>query len=188
MQFVQNNIAALFERDRVVPVVTLNRVEEVQPVLERLLSLGVYCIEITLRTEAAFECIAECKRLAPDNFRVGVGTVLNAAQIERCAALSVDFMVSPGSTPELLKRMQASGIAYLPGVQTASEIMAALEAGCRYLKFFPFNIAGGITALNHYAKVFPQVRFSPSGGIGADNYQEVLALPNVAAVGGSWLL
>lgn len=184
----QNNIAEVIRDNKIIPVVTFKSAMDVEAVLEKLLIQKINCIEITLRTEAAFDAIEKCKKMAPDGFKTGVGTIINAEQIEKCRDLAVDFMVSPGSTERLVAAMKKSGIAYIPGVMTASEIIAALEMECTYLKLFPFNIAGGLTALDHYSKVFPQVKFCPTGGLNNENHQEVMNLKNVFAVGGSWVL
>lgn len=183
----QNNVEAVLSRHQLIPVVSFDDLEEVEPCVERLLEQGVHCIEITLRTEVAMAAIERAIALAPDSFDVGAGTVVTAAQVGRLKAAGVDFMVSPGCSPSLLDRMQTSGIPYLPGVMTPSEIIQAMEQNCYFLKLFPFNLAGGTKALKAYKNVFSQVRFCPTGGISKDTYKEVLAFENVMAVGGSWL-
>lgn len=183
----QNNVQSVLDRHQLIPVVSFDSLEEVEPCVERLLEQGVNCIEITLRTEVAMAAIERAIALAPDSFDVGVGTVLATAQVDRLKAAGVDFMVSPGSSPTLLQAMQKSGIPYLPGVMTPSEIIQAMEQDCYFLKLFPFNLAGGTKALKAYKNVFSQVKFCPTGGIGKDTYEEVLAFENVMAVGGSWL-
>lgn len=185
---IQNNIAEVIKENKIIPVVTFKTAEEVESVLEKLLNQKINCIEITLRTDAAFAAIEKFKNLAPEGFKTGVGTVINTSQIEKCKDLNVDFMVSPGSTENLITAMRECGIAFIPGVMTASEIIAALEMDCNFLKLFPFNISGGLTALDHYSKVFPQVRFCPTGGLNQENHSEILKLKNVFAVGGSWVL
>jgi 2-dehydro-3-deoxyphosphogluconate aldolase/(4S)-4-hydroxy-2-oxoglutarate aldolase len=183
----QNGIADILALNNRIPVVTFSSSNQVASVLEQLESAGVSCIEITLRTEAAWEAIEQCKKIANADFKVGVGTLVNAEQVERCKSLGVDFLVSPGASAVLIDSMKSSGIPYLPGVMTPSEIISALEQDCTFLKLFPYNLAGGMNALKTYASVFPQVKFCPTGGLNADNHQEVLALKNVISVGGSWL-
>lgn len=185
---IQNNIAAVLANNSLIPVVTFNKLEEVPHVLETLINQNINCIEITLRTDVAIEAIQHVQEIAPSHFSVGVGTIVNAQQVAACKQLDVDFMVSPGSSSSIIKSMQDSGIAYLPGVMTPSEIVKAMENNCYYLKLFPFNIAGGLSAVKSYGKVFPKVRFCPTGGVNASNYQELLNLDAVVAVGGSWLV
>ena len=183
----QNGIETILFANQRVPVVTFNSKDQVATALEQLEAVSVSCIEITLRTEAAWDAIEYCKKISKTDFKVGVGTLVNAEQVARCKALGVDFLVSPGSSIRLTEAMQESGIPYLPGVMTPSEIISALENDCRFLKLFPYNLAGGMTALKTYASVFPQIKFCPTGGLGAENHQEVLDLKNVISVGGSWL-
>lgn len=185
---IQNNVQAILAANSKIPVVTFHTLDQVQTVLNALIVQNIQCIEITLRTPIAAEAIKLCKRLAPEGFSIGVGTILEQQQVQLCQELGVDFMVSPGSTPSLIQAMQASGIPYLPGVMTPSEILSALAANCHYLKLFPFNLSGGIKALKTYGNVFPAVHFCPTGGVNIDNFQALLELPNVVSVGGSWLV
>jgi 2-dehydro-3-deoxyphosphogluconate aldolase/(4S)-4-hydroxy-2-oxoglutarate aldolase len=183
----QNNIQAILADNSLIPVVTFNKIEEVDQVISLLVKKRLQCIEITLRTEAALACIKKAKKIAPKNFMVGVGTIVNPQQVIQCKELGVDFMVSPGATTELIGHLKKSGIAFLPGVMTPSEIMNAMKNECLFLKLFPFNVAGGLPALKSYSKVFPSVSFCPTGGVSSSNYKDLLNLPNVVAVGGSWL-
>lgn len=185
---IQNNIQAILASNPKIPVVTFHTLDQVEPILNALVAQDIQCIEITLRTPIAVEAIKQCQALSLEGFSIGVGTILEEHQVQLCQELGVDFMVSPGSTPDLIQKMQASGIPYLPGVMTPSEIIAAVAANCHYLKLFPFNIAGGAKALKTYANVFPAVRFCPTGGVNADNFQSLLEMPNVLSVGGSWLV
>jgi 2-dehydro-3-deoxyphosphogluconate aldolase/(4S)-4-hydroxy-2-oxoglutarate aldolase len=185
---IQNNIQDILTSNPKIPVVTFHELNQVEPTLKALVDQGIQCIEITLRTPIAVEAIQQCQVLALEGFSVGVGTILEERQVQLCQELGVDFMVSPGSSPDLIRQMQASGIPYLPGVMTPSEILAAVAANCRYLKLFPFNISGGAKALKTYANVFPAVHFCPTGGVNADNFQALLEMSNVLSVGGSWLV
>ncbi len=185
---IQNGIQQLLVANSKIPVVTFHELDQVEEVLNSLLAKNIQCIEITLRTSVAAEAIKYCQKIAPEGFSVGVGTILYKEQIELCQELEVDFMVSPGATKMLIQQMASSGIPFLPGVMTPSEILNALESSCRYLKLFPFNLAGGEKALKTYANVFPAVKFCPTGGVGAGNFQTLLDMPNVLSVGGSWLV
>ena len=185
---MQHGIEHILKRNTLIPVVTINNPADVERVAHQLIAANVSCIEITLRTEFAWEAIAQFKQQFGDQFDVGVGTVVNGAQVERARSLGVDFMVCPGCTPALAQHLEHSGIPFLPGVSTPSEIIKGLELGWRYFKFFPANLFGGVKALSTYAAVFGDAKFCPTGGVSESNYQEFLALENVIAVGGSWLV
>jgi 2-dehydro-3-deoxyphosphogluconate aldolase/(4S)-4-hydroxy-2-oxoglutarate aldolase len=118
---------------------------------------------------------------------IGIGTILNRADLARAEALGVAFGISPGATPDLLKAAAASPLPFAPGIATASELMQALDHGFGLAKFFPAEQAGGIKGLRALAGPFPNVRFCPTGGVGEANAAAWLAEPNVLAVGGSWL-
>ncbi|WP_084274402.1 bifunctional 4-hydroxy-2-oxoglutarate aldolase/2-dehydro-3-deoxy-phosphogluconate aldolase [Crocinitomix catalasitica] len=185
---MQNNIEKILESHPLIPVVTIHKEEEIKQLYEHLSSQGISCVEITLRTDFAWEAIALFKSEYKDSFKVGVGTITSVEHIKRCVELEVDFMVSPGLCPALKENFEKSGIPFLPGVSTPSEIMSAMELGWRYLKFFPAHLFGGAKALKTYSNVFKEVIFCPTGGINAENYQTFLDLPNVMSLGGSWLV
>ena len=170
----------------VVPVVVIEDVEDAVPLAEALVRGGLPAIEVTLRTDAA---LAAIERIAAEveGAVVGAGTVTTSRQVEEVLAAGARFLVSPGATPRLLDALQSSGVPFLPGVATASEIVALLEREITYAKLFPAEIVGGIKALKAFAGPFPQVRFCPTGGINAGNAADYLAQPNVACVGGSWM-
>jgi 2-dehydro-3-deoxyphosphogluconate aldolase / (4S)-4-hydroxy-2-oxoglutarate aldolase len=171
----------------VVPVVVIDDVEDAVPLAEALVRGGLPAIEVTLRTDAATPAI---ERIAAevDGAVVGAGTVTSARQVEEVLAAGARFLVSPGATPSLLDAMQDAGVPFLPGVATASEIVALLERGITHAKLFPAEVVGGVKALQAFAGPFPQLRFCPTGGINAANAPDYLALPNVACVGGSWMM
>jgi 2-dehydro-3-deoxyphosphogluconate aldolase/(4S)-4-hydroxy-2-oxoglutarate aldolase len=170
----------------VIPVVTIERVEDGVPLARALVAGGLRTLEITLRTPAA-PLAAEAIGEAVPEAIVGIGTVLTAQDMETARGLGAHFAVSPGATPELLDAAARGDLPFVPGVQTASEMMAALARGFEVVKFFPAVPAGGIAALKTLAGPFPQVRFCPTGGVGEENFLDWLKLPNVPAVGGSWL-
>lgn len=151
-----------------------------------LAAAGVRAIEVTLRTPAAWEGIRAILAEVPD-LAVGVGTVLDPAQLEQCVRIGAHFAISPGCTPALLAAGRSLPIPYLPAVTTASELMAALALGYRSCKFFPAENAGGTGTLKALAGPFPEARFVATGGISLANAPGYLALPNVRAVGASWL-
>jgi len=171
---------------RVVPVLTIERAEDGVPLARALVAGGVKVLEVTFRTEAAAAAAKAIIAEVPEAI-VGMGTVLNGDDLRRAQALGARFAVSPGATPELLDAAAASDLPLLPGVATSSEVMQAQARGFNLLKFFPAEQAGGIPMLRALGGPFPNMRFCPTGGIGAANAAAWLAEPNVVAVGGSWL-
>jgi 2-dehydro-3-deoxyphosphogluconate aldolase / (4S)-4-hydroxy-2-oxoglutarate aldolase len=169
-----------------IPVITIERAADAVPLARALVAGGLQALEITLRTPAAPAAAAAIAKEVPEAI-LGLGTVLTAQDLERARALNAGFALSPGATPEVLDAAAERDLPFIPGVQTASELMAALARGFDVVKFFPAGPAGGIAALRALAGPFPQVRFCPTGGVGADNFTDWLALPNVVSVGGSWL-
>src|SRR6185369_15051560 len=167
----QQQLAAIFKSATVIPVLTIERVEDAVPLART-----------PVAADAAKAMIAE----VPDAI-VGIGTILNADDLARAVALGAKFGISPGATPELLKAAAASDLPFAPGIATASELMQALAAGFDLVKFFPAEQSGGIKALRALAGPFPNIRVCPTGGIGEANAATWLAEPNVVAVGGSWL-
>jgi 2-dehydro-3-deoxyphosphogluconate aldolase/(4S)-4-hydroxy-2-oxoglutarate aldolase len=167
-------------------VLTIDRVEDAVPLARALVAGGITGLEVTLRTPAAPAAAAAIARDVPEAV-LGLGTVLTPGDLETARSLQARFVVSPGATPELLGAAAAGDLPLLPGVQTASEVMATLARGFDVMKFFPAGQAGGPAMLRALVGPFPQVRFCPTGGVGEDNFVEWLALPNVVAVGGSWL-
>ncbi|SPC16347.1 bifunctional 4-hydroxy-2-oxoglutarate aldolase/2-dehydro-3-deoxy-phosphogluconate aldolase [Cupriavidus taiwanensis] len=171
----------------VIPVLEFHSVDEALHVSEALVTGGLPLLEITLRTPVALEAIRAVAAALPQAC-VGAGTVLNAEQLHAVREAGAQFAVSPGLTPVLAAGAQGAGISLLPGVATASEAMAALEAGFTFLKFFPAQAAGGVPMLKSLGGPLPQLRFCPTGGIDAALAPSYLALPNVVCVGGSWVV
>jgi 2-dehydro-3-deoxyphosphogluconate aldolase/(4S)-4-hydroxy-2-oxoglutarate aldolase len=182
----QDELAALFKSARVIPVLTIDRLEDAVPLARALVAGGVRVLEVTLRTEVAIAAAKAIMAAVPEAM-VGIGTILNPADLARAEALGAKFGISPGATPDLLKAAAASALPFAPGIATASELMQALAHGFGLVKFFPAESSGGIKALRALAGPFPEVRFCPTGGIGETNAAAWLGEPNVVAVGGSWL-
>jgi len=170
----------------VMPVVVIDDAAHAAPLARALVAGGIRAIEITLRTGAALEAIQAIARDVPDAIP-GVGTALTAADVLAALDAGAKFIVSPGMTPALQEAAIGSGLPFLPGIATASELMAGMAAGLSAFKFFPAAQAGGIDGLKALGGPFPSVRFCPTGGVSAANAAAYLALPNVACVGGSWL-
>ncbi|MFI9647709.1 bifunctional 4-hydroxy-2-oxoglutarate aldolase/2-dehydro-3-deoxy-phosphogluconate aldolase [Streptomyces sp. NPDC052040] len=171
----------------VVPVVVVEDAGDAVPLVRALVAGGLPAVEITLRTPAARAAIRAASAEVPDAV-VGAGTVLTPAQVDDCLTAGARFLVSPGWTDALLAAMQGSGLPFLPGVSTASEVVALLEQGVTEMKFFPARAAGGTAYLKSLAGPLPRARFCPTGGIGPLDAPEYLALPNVGCVGGTWMV
>ncbi len=184
----QNGINDILSTNKVIPVATIHNYEDLVLQLEKIQHASISCIEITLRTDYALTAIEKIKTMDLPNFKIGVGTVIRPEQIEMVHALDVDFIVSPGLTEKLVGELHKTGIPFIPGVSTVSEIMQALEWHCSFLKFFPAHLSGGIEALKAYGQLFPSVTFCPTGGITSSTYNDFLSLYNVSSVGGSWML
>lgn len=170
-----------------IPLVVVKNTAEVEGVLGKLIEKGLNTAEITFRTACAEEAI----KLACEKFpgmNIGAGTVINAAQCAKAIAAGAKFIVSPGLNAETAEICKKSDIPYYPGCVTPTEIMEALELGISTVKFFPANVYGGVKALKALAGPFPQVKFIPTGGVNKENEDEYLSLPNVYAVGGSYLI
>lgn len=180
------SVAELLANERIIPVVVIDDAARAVPLAECLLEAGLGSIEITLRTDAALEAIRRVSADVPDMI-VGAGslrTPVHAAQVKDAGAR---FAVSPGYAPRLLEAARAVDLPMLPGAATASEMMQLLEHGYTLQKFFPAQLAGGIPYLKAVSAPIPDLRFVPTGGITVDNAADYLALPCVAAVGGSWI-
>ncbi|MDZ7592461.1 MAG: bifunctional 4-hydroxy-2-oxoglutarate aldolase/2-dehydro-3-deoxy-phosphogluconate aldolase [Rubrivivax sp.] len=170
----------------VIPVIVLDRVADAVPLARALVAGGVRVLEVTLRTPAALACIEAIARAVPEAV-VGAGTIRSAADARAARAAGSVFGVSPGYTAEVGAACRNAGLPLLPGVATASEVMAAQADGLQFLKFFPATAAGGIPMLKALGGPFPDVVFCPTGGITPETAPQFLALPNVKVCGGSWL-
>ncbi len=171
----------------VMPVVVIDRVEDAVPVARALQAGGIKAVEITLRTPVALDAIRAIKNEC-EGVALGVGTVINAQHVKDVAAIGVDFAVSPGFTPSLIKRAQDAGLDLLPGVASPSEVMLGMELGLSCFKLFPAVAVGGLPLLKSLNGPLPQASFCPTGGLTMDSFTDYLALPNVSCVGGTWLV
>ncbi|MFJ9529140.1 bifunctional 4-hydroxy-2-oxoglutarate aldolase/2-dehydro-3-deoxy-phosphogluconate aldolase [Streptomyces sp. SID5594] len=171
----------------VVPVVVLHDAADAVPLARALVAGGLPAIEVTLRTAAALESIRAIAAEVPGAV-VGAGTVISPQHVRDTVDAGARFLVSPGWTDALLEAMKESGVPFLPGVSTTSEVVALLERGVSDMKFFPAEAAGGTAYLKALSAPLPQARFCPTGGISLASAPSYLALPNVACVGGSWMV
>lgn len=177
---------ALFRHACIVPVLTIDALDDAEPLARTLVGAGLPILEVTLRTPIALQAI-ERMRAVPGAI-VGAGTVLDAHDLDAVERAGAMFAISPGATPALLNAAADRAMPLLPGIATASELMHGLDAGFRRFKFFPAESSGGVAALRGFAGPFADVRFCPTGGIDAAKAPDYLALANVFAVGGSWML
>jgi 2-dehydro-3-deoxyphosphogluconate aldolase/(4S)-4-hydroxy-2-oxoglutarate aldolase len=177
-----------FLRQRLVCVAVIDRPEDAAPLAEALGAGGLNCIEVTFRTAGAAEAIARIRKNVPQ-ITVGAGTLLTADQVKAAVDAGAQFGVSPGLSEAVSKAAQENKFPLFPGVVTPTEVMAALELGSKRLKFFPAETFGGVNALKALSGPFGHtgVKFIPTGGITAATLPNYLALPQVAAVGGSWM-
>ena len=176
----------LLSGNRVIPVVVIDDAELAVPLAECLLEAGLQSIEVTLRTPAAVDAIDRIARDVPGMI-VGAGSIRRPEQVDEVLRAGAKFGVSPGATGSLLKAVDKAGLPFVPGAATASEMMRNLQRGYRLQKFFPAEQSGGIRFLKAVGSPLPEVRFVPTGGIDAELAKDYLALPNVFAVGGSWI-
>ncbi|MBI3144029.1 MAG: bifunctional 4-hydroxy-2-oxoglutarate aldolase/2-dehydro-3-deoxy-phosphogluconate aldolase [Pseudogulbenkiania sp.] len=176
----------LLRQGPVMPVIVVNDAAIAVDLARALVAGGIRTLEITLRTKAALAAMRRIRDEVPDAI-VGAGTVRTRAHLEAALDAGAQFGISPGLTAELAAAARASGVPFIPGVATPSEAMHAQDEGFNILKLFPAEAVGGIKLLKALAGPLPELRFCPTGGIDASNAPAYLALPNVLAVGGSWL-
>lgn len=170
----------------VIPVLVIGDVAQARPIAESLVAGGLRALEVTLRTSAALEIIAEMAKV--EGAVVGAGTVLNERQLDAAMAAGARFVVSPGLTDPLARAAIERGIPFLPGIATAADIMRGLDVGLTHFKFFPATASGGIPALKALAAPFLRCRFCPTGGVTLETASDWLALDPVICVGGTWML
>ena len=174
---------------RIVPVTTLKAVEDALPLAEALLDGGLDTLEITFRTAAARPAVRRIAETFPA-LRIGAGTLLEKSQLAEARDAGAAFGVAPGLNRAIIEEAARIGFPFMPGVMTPSEVENGISVGCKLLKFFPANLAGGIPMLQALAGPYAQtgVKFVVLGGVTPQNMREFLELPIVAAVGGSWIV
>lgn len=182
-----NAVLEKIQKLAIVPVVVLNHVEDAEPVAKALCDGGLPVAEVTFRTDAAEESIRIMKEKFP-HMLIGAGTVLTTEQVDRAVNAGAEFIVSPGFNPNVVKYCQEKGVPITPGVNNPTAIEAALEFGLDVVKFFPAEASGGLKAIKAMAAPYGNLKFMPTGGIGAKNINEYLAFPKIIACGGSWMV
>jgi 2-dehydro-3-deoxyphosphogluconate aldolase/(4S)-4-hydroxy-2-oxoglutarate aldolase len=180
------SVVTLLASRLLVPVVVADDPDSAEPLADALVAGGLPVAEVTFRTAAAAEVIERMARRG--DLLVGAGTVISPAQVDRAVDAGARFVVSPGLSRAVVERALERGVLPLPGVATASEIMSAVGLGLGVVKFFPAEVAGGVAAIRALAAPFAWLSFVPTGGIGPANLADYLAIPAVAAVGGSWMV
>ena len=190
MNFAENSKAVVerLSQIRIVPVLVLEEENSGLKMCELLLECGLPAAEITFRTAAAAGIIREAAKRFPELY-LGAGTILNTADLHRAFEAGAKFAVAPGFNPTVVKEAVANDYAFAPGVCTPSEIEQAMELGCKFLKFFPAEAAGGVTMLKSLIAPYKHlgVRFMPTGGVSTSNVENYLSIKEVVAVGGTWL-
>jgi 2-dehydro-3-deoxyphosphogluconate aldolase/(4S)-4-hydroxy-2-oxoglutarate aldolase len=175
-------------KQRLICVAVIHKLDQAVPLAEALLAGGLRVIEVTFRVADAAESIRQIRQRFPE-MQVGAGTLLAADQVQRAVDSGAQFGVSPGLTESVLSAARQHHLPFFPGVATATEIARALELGCKHLKFFPAEAAGGAEMVRALAAPFAHtgVNFIPTGGITRETLPNYLAVPQVAAIGGSWM-
>jgi len=186
MTFPLKSLVEAASKAPIVPVLVVDRIEMAAPLARALVDGGLTIAEVTLRTPSGLAVIEEMKSAEP-GLKVGAGTVLTEADVDNALSAGSDFLVSPGMSPKLLAGLGNRRRLMIPGIATASEAMSRHEEGFDLLKLFPATIAGGVGALKALAGPLPHLRFMPTGGITEADAGKYVALPNVVAVGGSWI-
>jgi len=177
----------VMELSPIVPVIALESVDDALPLAKALLEGGIAIMEITLRTEAGLKSIETIAKAMPQ-MNVGAGTVLNADDFKKAVEHGAQFVFSPGISEELMQTSIELGVALIPGVATASEVMLAKNNGFEHCKLFPATVAGGVEALKAFSGPFASMRFCPTGGVNLNNVKDFLDLNNVVCAGGSWIV
>jgi 2-dehydro-3-deoxyphosphogluconate aldolase / (4S)-4-hydroxy-2-oxoglutarate aldolase len=182
---LQHDFRALLARERVLPVVVIDDPDQARPLADALRAGGLGCIEVTLRTPAALEAIRRIRAMG--QLKVGAGTVLDAEQVRAARDAGAEFIVAPGLDLDVVDTARSLHLPVLPGIATATELMAARRLGLDLLKFFPAEALGGAATLRAFASLVPGVGFVPTGGVSERNCAGYLDVPAVVACGGTWL-
>lgn len=180
------DVISRLEKEKLVPVIKLDTPDQALPLVDALAKGGITVAEVTFRTDAAAESIRLIRENRPE-ILVGAGTVLTLQQLDAAIDAGASFIVSPGFNPVIVQACIDKNIPITPGVTNPSQVEQAMHMGLKVLKFFPAEISGGIPMLKAFASVY-NARFMPTGGLNVDNFTDYLALPNVIACGGSWMV
>ena len=173
----------------IIPVIVIEREEQAVPLAKALVGGGLPVLEVTFRTAAAPAAIEAIRREVPEAV-VGAGTLLDENMVRRAKAAGAVFGVAPGFDPAVIAAAKAENLPFCPGIATASELSQALTAGCRMVKFFPAEAAGGVKMIKNFlgAFRFTGVKFMPTGGVNLSNVADYLAVPEIICCGGTWIV
>ncbi len=183
----QQKAERLLHAAGILPVVTVNSLDEARKLSEALLKGGLPAIELTLRTPVAVEALAMLKQELP-GIVIGAGTVLTTGQMEQAIAAGADFLVTPGTPPEMADALAQADVPVVPGAATPTELLSMMARGFRVCKLFPAAAIGGLAMLKGLAGPLPELKICPTGGIGEDTAADYLSQPNVVCIGGSWMV
>ena len=184
---MHHSIKSILSMSPVMPVLTINKVENIDYLFEALINGNLKTVEITLRTDCALQVIEVASKKF-SSLQVGAGTVLNESDLQSVKDAGASFAVSPGTTNELAKKAIEMDYPFLPGVSNSSDIMKLLDLGYKSFKFFPAQAAGGINYLKSLSGPFPDILFCPTGGINEENAPQWISQKNVICVEGSWIV
>lgn len=182
-----NEVLTKFQKLGIIPVVKIDDAKDAEPLAKALCEGGLPVAEVTFRTAAAKEAIANMVKACPDMF-VGAGTVLTTEQVDQAIEAGAKFIVSPGLNPKVVKYCQEKGITITPGTSSPTDIEMALELGLEAVKFFPAEASGGLAKIKAMAAPYVNMKFMPTGGINAKNLNSYLDFSKILACGGSWMV
>lgn len=183
----KSSIQAIFSQQRLLPIVQADSIDEGIKVVEAMRDGGLTVIEVVLRNSQALALATEIKKMFPE-VTLGIGTVYNTERLDQALNAGADFIVTPATTPALTRALLDCGKPILPGVSSLSDMAQMIENGISHMKLFPAEIVGGIDLLKAVSPLFSDVKFCPTGGVNANNQTDYLSLPNVFAVGGTWMV
>lgn len=183
----QDNAEQILRTAGILPVVTVDSIDQARKLADALLTGGLQAIELTLRTPVAIEALAALKKTLPD-IVIGAGTVLTTDQIKRSIDAGADFLVTPGTPPALADALAQAAIPVVPGAATPTELLSLMARGFRVCKLFPATAVGGLAMLKGLAGPLAELKLCPTGGIGENDAADYLAQPNVVCIGGSWMV
>ncbi|WP_413113631.1 bifunctional 4-hydroxy-2-oxoglutarate aldolase/2-dehydro-3-deoxy-phosphogluconate aldolase [Thaumasiovibrio sp. DFM-14] len=182
-----SKLNAQLSQFKVIPVIAIDRAEDILPLGEKLVANGLPVAEITFRSDAAAESIRLLRKSFP-NMLIGAGTILNEDQVVLAKEAGADFIVSPGLNPNTVKACQKHNIEIIPGINSPSLVEQAMELGINTVKFFPAEASGGLNMLKSLLAPYPSIKVMPTGGINPKNVHNYLAIPQVLACGGTWMV
>jgi 2-dehydro-3-deoxyphosphogluconate aldolase/(4S)-4-hydroxy-2-oxoglutarate aldolase len=180
------SISSLMGTQTLLPIIQTNSVEEGVNIARAMEQAGLHSVEVVLRSDASLQALSEIKRAFP-KMLVGAGTVYNTTILDAAINAGADYIVTPTVTNSLLLAMLSSGIPFIPGVQNMRDIAEVMEHGITEMKLFPAELSGGVAFLKAISSLFKHIQFCPTGGVNPANKDSYLALPNVFAVGGTWV-